>query len=134
MVSVPLTPYSLLRCHPHTPDSLLPTLPLSEMFVVKLGGRTQNDPALPAALAALWRATHGGVVVVHGGGDQISALQRLRELLPTLRVPQASAFDSGCIVRCVCLAAALRARLGVARALRWCDRAVLRCALLFSRP
>ena len=48
------------------------------MFIVKLGGRTQNDPALPAALAALWRATNGGVVVVHGGGDQISALQRLR--------------------------------------------------------
>ena len=48
------------------------------MFLVKLGGRTQNDPALPAALAALWRATGGGVVVVHGGGDQISALQRLR--------------------------------------------------------
>lgn len=48
------------------------------MFIVKLGGRTQNDPALPAALAALWRATDGRVVVVHGGGDQISALQRLR--------------------------------------------------------
>lgn len=48
------------------------------MIVVKLGGRTQNDPQLPAALAALWRATSGRVVVVHGGGDQISALQRLR--------------------------------------------------------
>ena len=48
------------------------------MFVVKLGGRTQDDPALPAALTALWHATGGGVVVVHGGGDQISALQRLR--------------------------------------------------------
>lgn len=48
------------------------------MIVVKLGGRTQTDPALPAALAALWSATRGGVVVVHGGGDQISALQRLR--------------------------------------------------------
>lgn len=48
------------------------------MIVVKLGGRTQNDPTLPGALAALWRATGGRVVVVHGGGDQISALQRLR--------------------------------------------------------
>lgn len=47
-------------------------------IVVKLGGRTQTDAALPAALAALWKATHGRVVVVHGGGDQISALQRLR--------------------------------------------------------
>ena len=48
------------------------------LIVVKLGGRTQGDPALPGALAALWRATGGRVVVVHGGGDQISALQRLR--------------------------------------------------------
>jgi acetylglutamate kinase len=51
-----------------------PTAPI----VVKLGGRTQGDPALPGALAALWRATGGRLVVVHGGGDQISALQRLR--------------------------------------------------------
>lgn len=48
------------------------------VVVVKLGGRTQNDPALPGALAALWRVRAGRVVVVHGGGDQISALQRLR--------------------------------------------------------
>lgn len=46
--------------------------------VVKLGGRTQADPALPSALAALWSATNGRLVIVHGGGDQISALQRLR--------------------------------------------------------
>lgn len=48
------------------------------MIVVKLGGRTQSDPALPVALAALWTASGGRLVVVHGGGDQISALQRLR--------------------------------------------------------
>lgn len=48
------------------------------MIVVKLGGRTQSDPALPAALAALWAASGGRLVIVHGGGDQISALQRLR--------------------------------------------------------
>lgn len=50
----------------------------SPRIVVKLGGRTQNDPALPAALAQLWKATAQRAVVVHGGGDQISALQRLR--------------------------------------------------------
>jgi len=48
------------------------------VIVVKLGGRTQGDVALPGALAALWRSTSGRVVVVHGGGDQISAWQRLR--------------------------------------------------------
>jgi acetylglutamate kinase len=48
------------------------------LVVVKLGGRTQSDPALPAALASLWTLSGGRLVVVHGGGDQISALQRMR--------------------------------------------------------
>jgi acetylglutamate kinase len=46
------------------------------MMVVKLGGRTQQDPALPAALAAAWAARGGALVVVHGGGDEASALMR----------------------------------------------------------
>lgn len=50
--------------------------------VVKLGGRTQGDPALPAALAALWRASGGRLVIVHGGGDAVSELQRARGLEP----------------------------------------------------
>jgi acetylglutamate kinase len=44
--------------------------------VVKLGGRTQTHPTLAAALAALWNAAPGKLCVVHGGGDEISALQR----------------------------------------------------------
>lgn len=48
------------------------------MIVVKLGGRTQSDPALPSALAQLWTTSGGTLVIVHGGGDQISALQRMR--------------------------------------------------------
>jgi acetylglutamate kinase len=50
----------------------------SGIVVVKLGGRTQADPLLPGALSALWTSTGQQLVVVHGGGDQISALQRLR--------------------------------------------------------
>jgi acetylglutamate kinase len=46
--------------------------------VVKLGGRAQGDPELPAALAAVWTATRGRLVIVHGGGDQVSSWQRLR--------------------------------------------------------
>lgn len=42
--------------------------------VVKLGGRVQSDPALPAVLAAAWAASPA-LVVVHGGGDEVSALQ-----------------------------------------------------------
>lgn len=46
--------------------------------VVKLGGRTQADAALPGAIKTLWERTGGRLVIVHGGGDQISTLQRLR--------------------------------------------------------
>ena len=48
------------------------------LVVVKLGGRTQGDPALPSALAGLWRSSGGRLIIVHDGGDQISALQRMR--------------------------------------------------------
>ena len=50
--------------------------------VVKIGGRPQADPALPAALAGAWRATRGRLVVVHGGGDAVSELQRARGIEP----------------------------------------------------
>jgi acetylglutamate kinase len=45
--------------------------------VVKVGGRPQLDPALATALAAAHRASPGSLVVVHGGGDEVSTLQRL---------------------------------------------------------
>ena len=43
--------------------------------VIKLGGRVQSDVALPATLAAAWSAS-AALVVVHGGGDEVSALQK----------------------------------------------------------
>ena len=45
--------------------------------VIKVGGRPQLDPAFPAALAAAHRAAPGSLVVVHGGGDEVSTLQKL---------------------------------------------------------
>jgi acetylglutamate kinase len=45
--------------------------------VVKVGGRPQLDAALPGALADAHRAAPGSLVVVHGGGDEVSTLQRL---------------------------------------------------------
>ncbi|HEU4630262.1 MAG TPA: acetylglutamate kinase [Gemmatimonadaceae bacterium] len=51
-------------------------------LLVKLGGRVQQDAALPAALAALCAARPGSVVLVHGGGDEVSALQRAMGLEP----------------------------------------------------
>ena len=51
--------------------------------VVKLGGRVQGDPALPATLARAWRRTEGALVIVHGGGDEVTALQRRLGQEPT---------------------------------------------------
>ena len=45
--------------------------------VIKIGGRPQLDSALPGALAAAHRAAPGSVLVVHGGGDEVSTLQRM---------------------------------------------------------
>ncbi len=45
------------------------------MRVIKLGGRVQSDPALPTVLAHAW-ADSATLVVVHGGGDEVSALQK----------------------------------------------------------
>lgn len=45
--------------------------------VIKVGGRSQLDPALPRALAAAYAAAPGSLVVVHGGGDEVGTLQRL---------------------------------------------------------
>jgi acetylglutamate kinase len=46
------------------------------MKVIKLGGRVQSDRALIGGLAALWKKEPGSFCVVHGGGDEISSLQR----------------------------------------------------------
>ena len=45
--------------------------------VVKVGGRPQSDAALVGALADAVRARPGALVVMHGGGDEVGALQRL---------------------------------------------------------
>ena len=44
--------------------------------VVKLGGRVQSDPSLIELLRQRWADAPGTLCVVHGGGDEISALQR----------------------------------------------------------
>jgi acetylglutamate kinase len=45
--------------------------------VIKVGGRPQSHPSLPSVLAKACSvgASTGGVVLVHGGGDEISSLQ-----------------------------------------------------------
>lgn len=42
--------------------------------VIKVGGRPQSDPSLAAVVAEAWDAVRG-MVIVHGGGDEVSALQ-----------------------------------------------------------
>ena len=46
------------------------------MKLIKLGGRVQSDPALASAISEMWKAEPGSVCIVHGGGDEISTLQR----------------------------------------------------------
>jgi acetylglutamate kinase len=49
---------------------------VTALRVIKIGGRPQQDPALLDALRDAWRAAPGSFVVVHGGGDELSTLQR----------------------------------------------------------
>jgi acetylglutamate kinase len=51
--------------------------------VIKVGGRAQGDPLLAPTLAAVWNVTPGELCVVHGGGDEISSLQRALGCQPT---------------------------------------------------
>jgi acetylglutamate kinase len=44
--------------------------------VVKIGGRAQSSPDLTSRLASAWQAMPGSFCIVHGGGDEISALQQ----------------------------------------------------------
>jgi acetylglutamate kinase len=50
--------------------------------VVKIGGRAQGDPSLPRLLASAAR-NGDELVVVHGGGDEVTALQRRLGSEPT---------------------------------------------------
>jgi acetylglutamate kinase len=44
--------------------------------VIKLGGRVQSDPALVPAVSRFWQRNPASMCVVHGGGEEISSLQR----------------------------------------------------------
>ncbi len=46
------------------------------MRVVKIGGRAQGDSRLAATVRDAWNAEPGELCVVHGGGDEVSAMQR----------------------------------------------------------
>jgi acetylglutamate kinase len=46
------------------------------MRVVKIGGRTQSDPRIADALRQAWNDSPNSLCVIHGGGDEISSMQR----------------------------------------------------------
>ena len=46
------------------------------MRVLKIGGRAQSDPMLTRVIHDVWRAAPGALCVIHGGGDEVSAMQR----------------------------------------------------------
>ena len=62
--------------------------------VVKIGGRAQGDPSLTTRILEAVSVPGARVVVVHGGGDEVSALQRQMGVEPTFvdgrRVTRAS--------------------------------------------
>ena len=45
------------------------------MRVVKIGGRAQADPGLSGVIREAWDAAPGKLCIVHGGGDEITAMQ-----------------------------------------------------------
>ena len=53
------------------------------MRVIKVGGRVQDRPELAAELAAAWCAAPGALCIVHGGGDDVTRLQRRLGSTPT---------------------------------------------------
>ena len=55
------------------------------MRMVKVGGRAQGDPSLVGALARAWKASPGALCVVHGGGDEISEMQKKLGLQPKMQ-------------------------------------------------
>lgn len=50
--------------------------------VAKVGGRIQSDPSLAGAIADAWDAQARSLVLVHGGGTEVSALQSAFGLTP----------------------------------------------------
>ncbi|MCU0623411.1 MAG: acetylglutamate kinase [Gemmatimonadaceae bacterium] len=53
--------------------------------VLKVGGRPQADPALGPAVLAAWSLAPGRLVLVHGGGDELSQLMRAMGREPEFR-------------------------------------------------
>jgi acetylglutamate kinase len=49
---------------------------MTQVTVVKIGGRPQTDGRAAVEIAKAWRATGGQLTLVHGGGDEVSRLQR----------------------------------------------------------
>jgi acetylglutamate kinase len=67
------------------------------MRVIKIGGRVQGDSRLAEALALAWSRGPGELCVVHGGGDEITALQGKFGITPSFvegrRVTSAADID-----------------------------------------
>jgi acetylglutamate kinase len=50
--------------------------------VIKVGGRPQGDPRFVSLIAEAWDAMSSALVLVHGGGDTITALQQAYGIVP----------------------------------------------------
>jgi acetylglutamate kinase len=52
------------------------------MRVIRVGGRAQREPLVYSAIAREWQVREGTICVIHGGGDEVSSLQRLMGIEP----------------------------------------------------
>lgn len=78
--------------------------------VIKIGGRAQGDPALAAAIASA--VTQGDrVCVVHGGGDEVSQLQRQLGAEPTFHNGRRVTTEGDLVVVRMVLSATVNKRL-----------------------
>lgn len=55
------------------------------MRIIKVGGRAQGDTSLAGAIARAWKSAPATLCLVHGGGDEISALQKKLGLKPRMK-------------------------------------------------
>lgn len=80
---------------PHVASHVQPDVVIR---VIKLGGRAQGDPQLPGLLHRAATATNTRLVIVHGGGDEVSAIQRSMGVEPVFvngrRVTSAADLDA----------------------------------------
>lgn len=81
------------------------------MRVIKIGGRAQERPDLAGTIADAWRSSAGALCVVHGGGNEVSALQRTLGVTPIFVDGRRATSDADIVLLRMALSGAANKRL-----------------------